>query len=127
MSKVILLFCFLFVCLITSAQMPIVNSSVYYSMGKYYYDNKDYLNAYKYLLGYKYLNIEKLNKPANNLVLSSLDDVINYCEAQIRKGISESSTFSRRGWSQPNIDSINIVLKKNPPVLPPKRIEQIHD
>jgi hypothetical protein len=99
------------------------NPAIYYSMGKYYYDNKVYLNAYKFLLGYKYLNLDLLDKPANKSALTSLDHVINYCEAQLRKGISESSTFNRRGWAEPNMDSINTIVREVPPELPARKIE----
>lgn len=123
MRKIVLTVCCAICSLAVCGQSSTQSPAIYYSMGKYYYDNKDYLNAYKFLLGYKYLNLAQLDKPANKVALSSLDQVINYCEAQLRKGISESSTFNRRGWSEPNMDSINAIVKQVPPDLPPRKIE----
>ena len=123
MRKIVLSVCCIMVSLTVWGQSSTQNPAIYYSMGKYYYDNKDYLNAYKFLLGYKYLNLGQLDKPANKSTLSALDHVINYCEAQLRKGISESSTFNRRGWAEPNMDSINAIVREVPPDLPARKIE----
>lgn len=123
MKKILYILTVTILHLTSNAQNSTDDPSLYYSLGKHYYDNQDYLTAYKYLLGYKFLNYQKLNNSEYSSTLSNLNKVINYCEAQLRKGISESSTFNRRGWSEPKIDSINTIVKSAPPKLPPNKIE----